>query len=254
MCALEPGWLPQLERREEWVRTARFPPRGPILVVAPHPDDESLGCGGLIAAAVRRGERVHTVFVTDGGASHRNSASWTRTRLAARREAEAIEALKRLGAEQSPRSFLGLPDADMPSPNSSAYRIAKAHMVSILRYLSPAFAIIPWRRDPHCDHRDSWSLVMDSLSAADHSCEVLEYAIWLDELGLPEDRPRPIEMEILRFDISDVVDAKKHAVRAHRSQLGQLILDDPSAFVLSDRTIERLTGPEEVYWRPCVRE
>lgn len=235
------------------MRTARFPPRGPILVVAPHPDDESLGCGGLIAASVRSGERVHTVFVTDGGASHRNSASWTRTQLAARREEEALEALKRLGAERSARSFLRLPDADMPSPNSSAYMVAKAHLTSILRHLSPALVIVPWRRDPHCDHRDSWALVMDSLSAADHSCEILEYAIWLDELGLQEDRPRPSEMERLSFDISDVMDAKRHAVRAHRSQLGELIADDSSAFVLSERTIDRLTGPEEVYWRPCVR-
>src|SRR5690606_38092378 len=49
---------------------------GPLLVIAPHPDDETLGCGGVIALATCRNVRVHTVFVTDGGASHPNSAEW----------------------------------------------------------------------------------------------------------------------------------------------------------------------------------
>ena len=64
-------------------------PQGPVLVIAPHPDDETLGCGGLIAASVRAGHRVHTVFVTEGGASHPACRSWTRPERAAQREAEA---------------------------------------------------------------------------------------------------------------------------------------------------------------------
>lgn len=235
------------------MRPGGFPPRGPILVVAPHPDDESLGCGGLIAASTRNGERVHTIFVTDGGASHRNSASWTRARLAACREEEASEALSRLGAAPSARSFLRLADAGMPSPDCPAYGAAKAHLTSILRDLSPGLVILPWRRDPHRDHRDSWSLAMECLLAAGQSPDILEYTIWLDELGSDDDRPRRGEMERVSYDVSGHLDVKRHAVRAHRSQLGQIITDDPSAFVLSEHTIDRLTGPEEIYWRPCAR-
>jgi LmbE family N-acetylglucosaminyl deacetylase len=39
-----------------------------VLVVAPHPDDESLGCGGLIASLAQKGCRFYVVFTTDGGA------------------------------------------------------------------------------------------------------------------------------------------------------------------------------------------
>src|SRR5437762_25173 len=70
---------------------------GPLLVLAPHPDDESLGCGGLIAEACGRGQDVHVVILTDGTGSHPNSRAWPRHRLKALREAEAREAVAALG-------------------------------------------------------------------------------------------------------------------------------------------------------------
>lgn len=225
---------------------------GPVLVIAPHPDDETLGCGGLISLCMRRGERLHVVFVTDGGASHRNSVLWDRPRLAACREREAAEALMRLGAGACERSYLRLPDADMPAPFTAAYDRAKAALVAIIREFRPALVVLPWRRDPHCDHRDAWALTMDCLAAADQHPDLLEYAVWLDELGSPDDHPRPSEMDRIALDISADVAWKRAAVKAHRSQLGHLITDDPSAFVLSAHTIERLTGVEEIYWRPCA--
>lgn len=228
-------------------------PEGPVLVIAPHPDDETLGCGGLISLCMRRGQRLHVVFVTDGGASHRNSILWDRSRLAACRETEAAEALTRLGAGACGRSFLRLPDADMPAPHTVSHDRAKASLMAIIRELRPGLVVVPWRRDPHCDHRDAWSLTMDCLDATDQSAEVLEYAVWLDELGSPEDHPRDTEMERVAIDVSSELASKRDAVMAHRSQLGELITDDPSAFVLSQQTIARLTGPEEIYWRPCAR-
>ena len=226
-------------------------PEGPVLVVAPHPDDETLGCGGLIAAASRQGQRMHVVFVTDGGASHPRSREWTRQRLAARRESEATQALRRLGAGNQPRTFLRLKDAAMPARGSPTHARAVGSLAAILRDLRPRLAILPWRRDPHCDHRASWQLAMEAIAATGLSPDILEYAIWLDEFGLAQDRPREGEMEEVRFDISTDLEAKRRALDAHHSQLGRLITDDPSGFVLNDRTIARLTGAEEMFWRPC---
>ena len=56
---------------------------GPILVLAPHPDDESLGCGGLIAQACAAGIEVHVAILTDGSMSHPNSAAFPAQRLLA---------------------------------------------------------------------------------------------------------------------------------------------------------------------------
>ena len=68
-------------------------PTGNVLVIAPHPDDESLGCGGLLSMLAAAGRSLHIVFVTDGGASHPHSRTWSRSRLALQREQEAAEAL-----------------------------------------------------------------------------------------------------------------------------------------------------------------
>ena len=216
-------------------RSATFEvPPGPVLVIAPHPDDETLGCGGLIAQCVRNAHPVHTVFVTDGGASHPGSRAWSRQRLAAQREAEAEEALRRLGAGDEPRSFLRLADADMPGRATPAYAEAVASIAGILDALEPRFVVLPWRRDPHCDHRASWSLGMEAVSACNRSPDVLEYSIWLDELGEPGDHPEAGEMERISLAVSS--DVKRYALLAHRSQLGELVLDDPTGFVLGPET------------------
>lgn len=224
---------------------------GPILVVAPHPDDETLGCGGLIASASRRNLCVHTVFITDGSASHPNSATWNRQRLTEQRELEAAEALRKLGAGEQPRTFLRLKDSDMPPRDSPKHAQVVAALAVVLRDLSPRLVLLPWRRDPHRDHRDSWQFATDAIVAAGKAPRILEYAIWLPEFGQPADWPRPGEMVEVSLDISADCRSKQQAVQAYRSQIGKLITDDPSGFALDPATIDRLTSRYEVYWRPC---
>lgn len=223
-----------------------------VLVVAPHPDDETLGCGGLIAQLVAAGSIVHTVFVTDGGASHPGSRAWPRSRLATLREREATEALEALGAGDSPRTFLRLGDADMPPVGSAAYTEARDALADILGDLRPDLVVLPWRRDPHCDHRDGWRLAREALCQCAQDPPILEYAIWLDELGAPGDFPIAGEVEEVRVDVGPAVTAKRSALAAHRSQISDLIDDDPTAFRLRPETIARLTTGTERFWR--VRE
>lgn len=224
---------------------------GPVLVVAPHPDDETLGCGGLIAEALQRGLTVHTLFVTDGAASHPASKQWPRRRLAGLRELEACEALRRLGAGDTSCTFLRLPDAAMPEPGDPAHERAVARAGRIVHELSPRLALLPWRRDPHRDHRGAWRLAMDAIARSGSTPRILEYAIWLDALGSPDDQPRTGEMEAVRLDIAAHVETKRRALQAHQSQLGRVISDDPDGFTLSAPTIARLISPQEAYWRPC---
>jgi LmbE family N-acetylglucosaminyl deacetylase len=223
-----------------------------VLVVAPHPDDETLGCGGLIARLVAAGGLVHTVFVTDGGASHPHSRAWPRPRLAALREREATEALAALGAGDSPRTFLRLGDAAMPPVGTTAFSEARDALANILGDLRPDLVVLPWRRDPHCDHRDGWRLAREALRQCAQDPPILEYAIWLDELGAPGDFPVAGEVEEVRVDVGPAVTAKRSALAAHRSQISDLIDDDPTAFRLRPETIARLTTGTERFWR--VRE
>jgi LmbE family N-acetylglucosaminyl deacetylase len=221
-----------------------------ILVVAPHPDDESLGCGGLISYLAARGRIFHTVFVTDGGASHLQSRKWTRKRLAARREREAADALHFLGVGDHPRTFLRLRDADMPDVASPDWSVALAELEIIFRSFCPDLVLLPWRRDPHRDHRDSWRLAMDAISRHAINPMLLEYTIWLHEFGLADDYPRADEAEPVVFDVTSAIATKEAAIAAHLSQISNIIDDDPKAFRLTAATIARLTGPYETYWRP----
>jgi len=222
---------------------------GGVVVIAPHPDDETLGCGGLIGALVDKGVEVHTVFVTDGSSSHRNSATWPASRIAELREDEATRALERLGAGRQPRTFLRLKDAAMPQKGEPAYEEAVNRVASILYQSEATLLLVPWRRDPHCDHRDSWSMAIDAIGRSGLEPTVLEYAIWLEELGATADFPLAGEVEVVTFEAAGMVDRKHAALNAHASQLGQVILDDPDGFSLTDDTISRLIRPYEVFWR-----
>ena len=79
--------------------------------------------------------------------------------------------------------------------------------------------------------------------------EVLEYTIWLDEFGSPADFPTAGEVEQLELDITANLAAKRRAIAEHRSQLGQVIPDDPEGFYLKQATLDRLIKPTESFWR-----
>lgn len=219
-----------------------------VLVIAPHPDDETLGCGGVIALLAHQRSEFYIVFVTDGGASHPRSIAWPRQRLTRRREAEATEALRRLGATHASRRFLRLSDAAMPEPNSAEWDAALSELAGIIKNFQPDLALLPWRRDPHCDHRNSWQLTHAALRRIGARPVVLEYAIWLDELGTPEDQPRPEEACRVAYDISNVLIAKRAAIAAHVSQTTSLINDDPTGFRLTPATLARLVRSTETFW------
>src|SRR3954462_9413799 len=88
------------------------PLKGSIMIVAPHPDDETLGCGGVIARHAATGGRVHIVFLTNGEASHPGHPTVSPQQLAKQRPDDAIGALSVLTAGSPPASvrFLGFPD------------------------------------------------------------------------------------------------------------------------------------------------
>lgn len=221
-----------------------------ILAVAPHPDDEALGCGAVLWHLGRLGRTIHVAFVTDGGASHPNSPTWPRTRLAAAREAEGAEALAALGLGEAGRTFMRLRDADMPAEGTPDHIAALEAAGTVVRDVRPDLVLLPWRRDPHRDHRDAWSLFRRALDEAGLQPPTLEYAIWLDEIGAPGDHPKQGEMERVSFAVGEAQAPKRRAVAAHRTQTEPLIHDDPTAFRLTEATIDRLVGPVESYWRP----
>ena len=214
---------------------------GGLVVVAPHPDDESLGCGGLIAEARRQGRAVRLVVVSDGCGSHTHSEAFPPERLRALREAETLKAVALLGLPAEAVTFLRLPDGHVPSVGSEAEAAAGA-IADVARACGASAVFVTWRHDPHCDHQASAAIVglaRPKLGAA----RVYEYPVW--GWTLPPDTDVGATPRGYRLDVSAHQVAKREAVYAHVSQTTDLIHDDPTGFRLETAMIDRLCGPFE---------
>lgn len=232
---------------EEQARPVDLDQIGNALVVAPHPDDESLGCGGTIVLLQQRGYSVHVLFVSDGTMSHPNSPTYPAERLRSIRESEALEALQILGVPADQAVFMRQKDTQVPTPDSPDFEQAVDRIHELMTNLQPTTVLVPWRRDPHRDHRASWQLVQAARAKLTDKPRVLEYLIWLWELGREQDMPRPGEMNVWRVPIESVIEQRNKAIQAHRSQVSRMIDDDPTAFYLSPELLKHFDDPRELF-------
>ncbi|WP_210114419.1 PIG-L deacetylase family protein [Hymenobacter elongatus] len=221
---------------------------GPTLIIIPHPDDESLGCGGLLALLRQAGEPVHTVLVSDGTMSHPNSRKFPAAARQALREAELREALAILGVATSDTLLMRLPDGAVPTTARAGFAEAVGRLRAHLEQTKPATLLVPWRRDPHPDHRATSQIAAAALRTLAVPPRVLEYVVWAWERAAPDDLPRPEEAQGWRLNIESVLARKQQAIAAHRSQLTNLIDDDPTGFQLSDHMLAHFAQPFEVYF------
>lgn len=214
---------------------------GGLVIVAPHPDDESLGCGGLIAAARAAGRSVRLLVISDGCGSHTHSALYPPDRLRTLREAETLRAAALLGLEADAVTFLRLPDAHVPHTGRRAREAADA-VVAAASACAASAVFVTWRHDPHCDHAASAAIVALARPQL-AGVRIYEYPVW--GWTLPPDTEVGPAPQGLRLDVSAHRDAKMRAVAAHESQTTHLICDDPTGFRLEPDMIARLCGPYE---------
>lgn len=192
----------------------------PILVLAPHPDDESLGCGGLLAACFE-GPGAHVVCVTDGRLSHPGSRDWPGDRLAAERESELLAAVAELGGGPEDVTFLRHPDQSAPQGGAAVDRIAALCAAQgIGALLGPA------PEDPHRDHLAVAALAR-AVQARRPELRLFDYSVWARWRGLWD-----ASQFARRFETGQWQARKQAAIAAHRSQLGQLVQDDPEGFAM----------------------
>ncbi|GGF69899.1 hypothetical protein GCM10007301_32040 [Azorhizobium oxalatiphilum] len=215
-----------------------------LLVVAPHPDDESLGCGGLIAAACAVGFPVTIMVVSDGTGSHPNSSAYPADRLRQVRESETLAAAAELGVAPGDVPFLRLPDRFVPTAGPEADAAVLA-ITSTARSMGADTIAVTWQHDPHCDHQAAHALV--TRAARDlPQVRVLAYPIW--GLSRPaHERISEKEISGFRLIIGEHRAAKRRAVAAHASQITALIDDDPDGFRLTAEDLARFDRPHEIF-------
>jgi glycosyltransferase involved in cell wall biosynthesis/LmbE family N-acetylglucosaminyl deacetylase len=211
---------------------------GSTLVIAPHPDDETLGCGGTIAALAAAGRSVGVVFMTDGGLA----GEGTRESIVADRADETRRACEVLGIKPANTWRLGHPDGALGRHATEAVE----ELRGIIERFAPDRVLVPHADDVHPDHVAAHHITRTAL--AGRSVDLLEYPIWLwdhwpwtpQPLPLPPNR-RSIKLAARAWgrsarqwrmrslttldtsvDVSSFLWVKRSALEAYQSQLPSL--------------------------------
>jgi LmbE family N-acetylglucosaminyl deacetylase len=229
-----------------------------LLVLAPHPDDETIACGGCIARVVRSGEDVFVAVVTDGRfARHDIEASET----ALIREGELSRAVAALGLSSSQYASLGYEDDSLTAHiDDLAARIA-----DLIRAYRPTVLLSSWAHDTHRDHAALGRATRMATAQAD--VLLLEYVVWAwsTPLRLARGRlPRTTAIDAearhgsarftmgrpVRVRTDEYLSTKTEALSAHRSQLAPSAdrLGLPSGHgPLGYRFLRRFLGSSEYF-------
>lgn len=230
-------WLAQAGVRALALDEA-VPPGSRLVVVAPHPDDEVLACGGLLSLQAERGGAVLLVPVTDGEASHRGSSVWTRSELARQRCAERLQGLERLGLTRADIVRLALPDGHL-TEHMAPLRNA------LLKLLQPHDVLIStWPHDGHPDHEACGRAARMACQTV--GCTFIAAPVWMWHWAAPAD-PRVPWTRLRALPLSAAIVAHKlSALAAHRSQLAAR--DGDAEPVLGSAIRARAAWPCEYYF------
>jgi LmbE family N-acetylglucosaminyl deacetylase len=178
-----------------------------MVVVAPHPDDEILGVGGLIAAQRSLGVDVTVIAVTDGENAYPDAPD--AGGLGRLRRCEQTEALRRVGVAEDKIIRLQLPDSSV-----------RGHLPELIERLSPwvspqSHLLAPWRGDFHPDH-EACGIAAENV-AHNTGAILSSYFFWTWHHGRPE---LVSSLPLRRFPLdSSAWSDKTDALFCHRSQL-----------------------------------
>jgi LmbE family N-acetylglucosaminyl deacetylase len=211
-----------------------------MVVVAPHPDDETLGLGATIAQLVESGVDVQVVSVSDGGAARPGASLSEQIRLETTRRHELRRATSVLGIS-APMS-LSLPDGQLADHEEKLTDL----LVEILAGVAPqTWCAATWRGDGHPDHE-----AVGRAAAA--ACErtgvaLLEYPVWMWHWASPADPEVPWDRAYSAPLSGQALSRKRHAAQCFRSQFEPGTAD--SAPVLPAFVLQRLLAVGEVVFR-----
>lgn len=220
-----------------------------LVVLAPHPDDEVLACGGLLAMHAARGGASLVIAATDGEGSHPGVAPWTPITLAAARRAESERGLGDIapgGAEGAGLRVhrLGLADGGVAAASVELAR----RLAALLR--PSDLLLTTWRFDGHPDH-EACGHVAASVSVA-VGCRLAEAPVWMwhwarpAALALPWQRLRALPLS------AEARHRKARALAAHATQLSPRPGSDdgrePGGPVLDAGVLARAQRPTEYFF------
>jgi len=234
-------------QRSRWLRDA--PPLNPggvtrAVIVAAHPDDETLGAGALIADLADRGVEVTVVIVTDGAASHPDSTTHTSQMVGLVRVREATEAIRALAAA-AVVVFLDVADGG----TADSIHLIRSGIAE--RLGGAELMVAPWRGDGHRDHRVVGEVCAEL--AAERSIRLLEYPIWMWHWGSPSSDELAAIGWVAHPVDPRALEAKRIAIAAYTSQMSGFGVDAGDGPVLDDDFLANFRQPAELFVETAIR-
>jgi N-acetylglucosamine malate deacetylase 1 len=223
-----------------WIRQTTKPSASvsdwPTIVFAPHQDDETLGCGGLIALKRSLGVPVQVVFLTNGDAF----TGAADAALAQMRRTEATNALTTLGVRLDQIVFWGYPDGQLRRLAATQQAALLQQLVEQLTIATPLEIYVPHAIDQHDDHEATHDLVKQAIAQTGKPHRLYQYPIWIFWKAPLFWRLKPRHLRgWRRLNIQAVLPQKQAAIAAHASQVATL----PAGF------IDRFRRPEELFYQ-----
>ena len=217
--------------------------REPFLVCSPHPDDETLGCGGLIVSALAVGIPAQVLILTDGAGSHPNSRAYAPPRLSELRREEARRATACLGLASDRLGFLDLPDAATPS-GGPAFDAAVDAIVETASAAQARTLFVTSGLDPHCDHGTGFAMARSAATRL--GARLWAYPIW--SLHLPSEHEIDVGSPAgFRLNIAEQTAVKRRALACYASQMTPLIDDDRDGFTFTQAQLAPFLRAHETF-------
>lgn len=232
------------------------------LVVAPHPDDETIGCGATIAAKRAEGTLVTVVIVADGRHAQSDSRLIDADELARIRAEEVVVACDMLGVDAEHVLQLGYEDTHVDEHEDSLV----GELSEIIISVAPDELLVISRLDHHPDHRAVNRAVYRALDRSGHRAGVREFPVWswIDGPWLDQRSRSPLGrgVNVLGAPLRTLVggrpavvstrgllETKRAALAAHASQMSAYT-DEPGWAVMDEPMLEPFLGDVEVFLPP----
>jgi LmbE family N-acetylglucosaminyl deacetylase len=223
-------------------------PASRVLVISPHPDDETFGCGGTIALLRQANIPVSIIFCTRGEASHQNCCQTPASQIASLRTALAVHAGSHLGINPDDIHWLDFEDGNIPNENQPAFSSAVERLRHLLDRLDPQILFLPQELDGLADHANTAKITMTAWKTRKQGC-LLSYPVWMWHRLKVRKLPQVIiGRQTIRVDISNVLNLKKSAMNLYLNTLNPLC-HKPCSGILPIHFESYFSYPYELFFR-----
>jgi N-acetylglucosamine malate deacetylase 1 len=210
-----------------------------VMVFSPHQDDETFGCGGMIALKRQQGAQVKVVFLTDGQGNG-GSKSNIKDEIISIRKQEAELALNVLGVERSDILFLDKQDGTLLYLNLESRQKMIEEIMELINQYNPQEVYVPHYKDCHCDHEATYTLVKEAIARLKTKVEFFQYPVWVFWRA-------PL---FIMLKLKDIAAAKKLSITKVQTQKQKAIaLYDSQIHSLPRGFVDRFLGSYEIFFK-----